>query len=56
MKRRELIRKLKRAGFAFERHGGKHDVYTRGNDMEQIPRHREINEQLGNAILHKWGL
>ncbi len=25
-------------------------------DEEKIPRHREINEALANAILKKWGL
>lgn len=38
------------------RHGGNHDVYKRGDDEEQIPRYREINERLVRAILKKWGL
>ena len=41
MKRRELIKKLEKAGFVFSRHGGNHDVYTRGDDEEMIPRHKE---------------
>ena len=56
MKRRDLIKKFIEAGFEFERHGGKHDVYKRGNDEEQIPRHREINETLAKALIRKWGL
>ena len=56
MKRRVLIRKLERIGFKFERHGGNHDVYRRGNEIENIPRHKEINEQLAKGILRKWGL
>lgn len=56
MKQRDLIKKLKDGGFAFERHGGNHDIYKRGNDEEKIPRHREINERLAKAILRKWGL
>lgn len=56
MKQRDLIKKLEKAGFQFERHGGNHDVYKRGDDEEQIPRHREINERLAKAILKKWGL
>ena len=55
MKQRELIKKLEAAGFEFSRHGG-HDVYVRGSDIEQIPRHKEINEMLAKAILRKWGL
>lgn len=56
MKQRELINKLEAAGFEFSRHGGNHDVYVRGSDIEQIPRHKEINEMLAKAILRKWGL
>ncbi len=56
MKQRELINKLKSIGFELERHGGNHDVYRRGSDIEQVPRHSEINERLARAILKKWGL
>lgn len=56
LRQRDLIRKLEKIGFAFERHGGSHDIYIRGNDMELIPRHKEINEKLAKAILRKWGL
>ena len=56
MKRKDLIKRLERAGFSFLRHGGCHDVYVRGTDIEQIPRHREINEKLAKAILKKWHL
>lgn len=56
MKRRDLIKKLENAGFKFDRHGGNHDIYTRGNDEEKIPRHREINENLAKMIIRKWNL
>ena len=56
MKRRDLIKKLENAGFKLARNGGNHDVYTRGKDMEQVPRLTEINERLARAILKKWGL
>ena len=56
MKSRDLIKKLEKIGFEFDRHGGKHDVYRRGKDLEEIPRHNEINERLAKAILRKWGL
>ena len=56
MKRKDLIKKLENAGFRFERHGGKHDVFKRGKDEEQIPRHTEINEYLAKAIIRKWNL
>ncbi|MEE1314854.1 MAG: type II toxin-antitoxin system HicA family toxin [Faecalimonas sp.] len=56
MKQRKLIKMLQNAGFKFERHGANHDVYKRGNEEEQIPRHKEINENLAKAILKKWGI
>ncbi len=56
MKRRDLIKKMENAGFVFDRHGGDHDVYKRGNDKESIPRHKEINESLAKFIIKKWGL
>ena len=56
MKRKELIKKLESVGFTFGRHGGNHDVYIRDGQIEMIPRHKEINEQLARAILRKWGL
>lgn len=42
MKRRDLIKKLKDAGFVLARNGANHDVYVRGNVTEPIPRHNEI--------------
>ena len=56
MKQRELIKRLERAGFIFDRHGENHDIYIRNGKIEKIPRHKEINEQLAKAILRKWGL
>lgn len=56
MKQRDLIKKLEAAGFVFYRHGGNHDIYIRNGKIEQIPRHKEIDERLAQAILKKWGL
>lgn len=56
MKQRKLIKRLEAVGFSFERHGGNHDIYRRGNDIEKIPRHKEVNEQLAKMILRKWNL
>ncbi|QNL97611.1 type II toxin-antitoxin system HicA family toxin [Treponema sp. Marseille-Q4132] len=56
MKRKDLIKKLETKGFIFYRHGGKHDIYKRGSDEEQIPRHTEINELLAKKIIKKWEL
>lgn len=54
MKHRDLVNKLIAAGFIFERHGGNHDIYRRGDEIEKVPRHKEINERLAKAILKKW--
>lgn len=56
MKRRELIKKLEEAGFEFYSHGGNHDTFKRGSDIEQVPRHREINEVTAIKILKKWNI
>ncbi len=56
MKRRDLIIRLENAGFVFERHGGNHDIYRRGTDIEKVPRHKELNEQLARMIIRKWKL
>ena len=56
MNQRVLVKKLVKAGFKFERHGSNHDVYKRGSDEEQRPRHREVNEALARSILRKWGI
>lgn len=56
MKHRDLVKCLEAAGFVFKEHGGNHDTYKRGNETEQIPRHREINEITAKKILRKWGL
>lgn len=56
MKRKDLIKRLEKAGFTLERHGGNHDVYSRGKDKEVIPRHSEINENLAKSILKRWKL
>ncbi|MBQ9438420.1 MAG: type II toxin-antitoxin system HicA family toxin [Lachnospiraceae bacterium] len=56
MKRRDLIKKLEKAGFKFVRHGGNHDIYERGSCSEKIPRHNEIDEDLAKWIIKKWGL
>lgn len=56
MKRRKLIKLLEEGGFVFERHGGNHDVYVRGEEREEIPRHKEVNERLAKAILKRRGL
>lgn len=56
MKKRDLEKKLKNAGWYLLAHGGNHDIWTNGTHKEQIPRHNEVNERLAKAIIRKWGL
>jgi mRNA interferase HicA len=53
MKRADLERALKDAGYWFLRHGGSHDVWTNGKRNETVPRHNEISENLARRILRR---
>lgn len=55
MKRRVFIKRLEAAGFQFMRHGADHDIYARGSEQEQVPRHGDINENLAKAVLKRRG-
>lgn len=56
MKQREFVKRLEDGGFVFERHGSNHDIYARGTEREEVPRHSDINEKLAKAILKRRGL
>ena len=56
MKKRDLEKLLKQNGWRFLRSGANHDVFTNGKEIEQLPRHREINEQLAKAIIKGQGI
>lgn len=56
MKRRDLIKLLKANGWYLEREGANHDIYAKGDKIEPIPRHAEINELLAKAIIKRQGL
>lgn len=53
MKRRDLERELRQLGWDLIRHGGRHDVWSRGERELTVPRHAEINEYTANAILRQ---
>jgi mRNA interferase HicA len=55
VKRRELERRLRTAGWNLIRHGGNHDIWgaESGEEREAVPRHDEISEQLAKKILRK---
>jgi len=58
MNREQLIRKLKKQGCIFLRHGSKHDIYLNPetNLKQPIPRHKEIDERLVKHILKNLGI
>ncbi len=56
MKRSDLIALLEKNGWYLKRNGTNHDIYTDGKNMEPIPRHREVAENLAKAIIKRRGL
>jgi mRNA interferase HicA len=56
VKRKDLIRKLEKAGYRLDRTGD-HAVYENpGKRSVQVPNHREINEYTAKAILKTAGI
>ncbi|MDR3313522.1 MAG: type II toxin-antitoxin system HicA family toxin [Oscillospiraceae bacterium] len=55
-KQRDLVKLLEKSGWWLKTHGSNHDIYTDGKNKEQIPRHKEINENLAKTIIARWGL
>lgn len=51
MKKRDLEKKLSKAGWWLDRHGSNHDIWTNGNITNQVPRHPEVNELLAKSII-----
>lgn len=57
MKRRDIINKLLAAGYQKTRDRGDHTIYEKeGCRSIPVPRHREVNENTGKAILKQAGL
>ena len=57
MKRRDLIKLLRSAGYREARNDGGHAIYEKTGDRPvQVPNHREIKEHLAKAILKQAGL
>lgn len=53
MKRRNLEKRLRELGWQLARHGGRHDVWAKGEREIVVPRHAEINEYAAKAILRE---
>jgi len=56
VKRKDLIKKLKAAGYRLDRTGN-HAIFEKpGSRPVQVPNHREINEYTAKAILKAAGI
>ncbi|MDA7618322.1 type II toxin-antitoxin system HicA family toxin [Verrucomicrobia bacterium] len=57
MKRRDLERKLRRAGCYLKREGASHTLWTnpQSGTIEAVPRHTEIKEHLAKKIIKSLG-
>jgi hypothetical protein len=53
MKKNLLLKTIGKYGGVFVRHGKKHDIYRnpRTGEIEQIPRHSDIEENLARSII-----
>jgi len=51
VKRRDLLARLAELGWRFDRQGGAHEIWRKGERSMAVPRHTEINEHTARAIL-----
>lgn len=56
MKQKDFLKLFSNNGWWILREGANHIILTNGKDIEPVPRHREINEQLAKAIIKRRGL
>lgn len=56
MKRKDLLKKIRAAGFTIKEGGEHSKVYRDSAMLTEVPRHTEINELTAKAILKKLGL
>jgi mRNA interferase HicA len=56
VKRRELVKYLEANGFYSVREGSKHSIYTNGNKMIPIKRHRSLDRITANELCKQAGL
>ena len=53
MKQADLLKRFYAKGWRVLREGANHIIMTNGTDIEPVPRHKEINEQLAKAIIKR---
>ena len=56
MKTKDLIKLLEKNGWTFKRHGANHDIYVKDGERESVVRHREMDEELAEAIIKRRNL
>lgn len=53
MKKKEVVKKLKRAGWWKKREGGNHEVWTNGEMSHILSRHNNIPDKTPKSIIKK---
>lgn len=53
MKQKDLLNRFFKKGWWIAREGANHIILTDGANIEPVPRHKEINEQLARAIIRR---
>lgn len=56
VKRRDLIKYFEENGFSLTREGGKHSIYSDGEKVVPIKRHRVIDRITANELCKQAGL
>lgn len=53
MKQKDLLKRFFDHGWWVLREGGNHIILTNGTEIEPLPRHKEVNEQLAKSIIKR---
>ena len=56
VKRNDLVKYFISNGFSLIREGGKHSIYSDGNKMIPVKRHRKFDRITANALCKQAGL
>ena len=56
VKRRDLVQYFEKNGFCFLREGGNHSIYTNGDKVIPIKRHRQLDRITANELCKQAGL
>lgn len=53
MKKKDIENKLKELGWWLHRQGGDHEIWTNGEHIIPVPRHKKVNEFTAKNIIRK---